>query len=356
MIRAIELGTPRPALLHWTGLALPAAISWSLAAAAAGIFWLSGGPGYPFSTAVDPQAELSVLSLLDARAGAALVAGLGVLGVIAGMAMARRTSRTSVRRLLLAWSALIAIGLGLVLPDYRLLVLAGYAPVFVVGGLLGAIPADVSWFDALTWPVLVQAASVTGAFAWAGAGVVYARASRVACVRCGRDADGEGWASPARARAWGRWATAVAVGIPLVYAATRYAWLLGIPLGISEELLRSGQQEGMWAAGAGLATVATGGAILTTGLVGRWGEAIPGWVPLLGGRAIPPMLATLPALVVAVLVTSAGLMFVRMVIVGGLESFGGADALGAIGPELLWPIWGVALGASAVAYHLRRSA
>lgn len=354
MIEAVERTTPRPALPHWTRWVLPAAIAWSLAAATLGIFWLTEGAGYPFTTTVDPQAALNPMSLLHPRFGAALVTGLGVVGVVAGMAMARRPSRPSAHRLLLAWSALAAIGLGVLLPDYRLLVLAGYAPVFVVGGLLGTIPTDVNWFDAVTWPVVVQAASVVGAFAWAGAGVAYARAGRGACLRCGRDGHDEGWASPVRARAWGRWAVVVAVAVPLVYAATRYAWLLGIPLGISGELLREGQESGMWVAGAGLATVAVVGAILTTGLISRWGEAVPGWLPFLGGRAIPPILATLPALVVAVLVTSAGVMFIRMVLAGGLESFGGANALGAIGPELIWPIWGVALGAAAIAYHLRR--
>jgi hypothetical protein len=355
MIEAVERATPRPALHHWTRWVVPATIAWSLVCATMGLFWLSGGAGYPFTTTVDPQAGLSLLSLLDPRAGAALIAGFGIAGVIAGMAMTRSRGRVRTRRLLLAWAAVAAIILGLVLPDYRLLVLAAYAPVFVVGGLLGVLPADVSYFDAITWPVAVQAASVLGAIGWAGSGIAYGRASREeACLHCGRDGLADGWASPARARAWGRWAVLVAVAIPLVYATTRYAWALGIPLGISDELLRSGQDDGMWVAGAGLATVAVVGAVLTTGLVSRWGEAVPRWVPFLGGRAIPPMVATLPALVVAMLVTSAGLMFVRMVLMGGLESFGGADALGTIGPELLWPIWGVALGAAAIAYHLRR--
>jgi hypothetical protein len=82
----------------------------------------------------------------------------------------------------------------------------------------------------------------------------------------------------------GKWATAVAILIPLFYAATRWAWALGFPLGIGEAFLREGQAVSLWWAGAGSATVAVGGAILTLGLVQRWGEIFPRWIPRLGGR------------------------------------------------------------------------
>jgi hypothetical protein len=82
----------------------------------------------------------------------------------------------------------------------------------------------------------------------------------------------------------GRWATYVAVVIPIPYAVTRWAWALGFPLGISEEFLREGQEVGLWWAGAALAV---GGAILTLGLVQRWGEVFPRWIPFLGGKRVP---------------------------------------------------------------------
>lgn len=105
---------------------------------------------------------------------------------------------------------------------------------------------------------------------------------------------------------WGRWATAVAVAVPCLYAATRWAWALGIPLGISEELLREGQAEGIWLAGASLATVAVGGAVLTRGLVQEWGEVFPRWIPFLAGRRVPPALAIVPASVVSVVLIGGG--------------------------------------------------
>lgn len=81
---------------------------------------------------------------------------------------------------------------------------------------------------------------------------------------------------------------------------------------------------------------------------------------MIGGRPVPLFLATVPAALVAILVTTAGLMFVRMVtrsnsaaIVPSLEINLGEN-WAAIAPELLWPMWGVALGAAALAYYFRR--
>ena len=116
---------------------------------------------------------------------------------------------------------------------------------------------------------------------------------------------------------------------------------------------------GLWFAGAALATLAVIGAILTLGLVQGWGEVFPRWLPFLGGMRVPPLMAIVPASLVAVLVTNAGVMFWRMTLSGGfplgdLELLTLEDSWAALAPELLWPIWGVALGVAALAYHLRR--
>jgi hypothetical protein len=103
--------------------------------------------------------------------------------------------------------------------------------------------------------------------------------------------------------------------------------------------------------------VAIGGAILTLGLIQRWGEVFPRWVPFLAGRRVPPALAIVPAAVVAILVTSAGLMFVRLTLLrtaNDVFTFIDPEDWAALGPELLWPIWGVALAAATLAYYLRR--
>jgi hypothetical protein len=147
------------------------------------------------------------------------------------------------------------------------------------------------------------------------------------------------------------------VGVPVLYAVTRYAWALGIPLGITSEFLLEGQATGLWWAGAALATLAVGGEMLTVGLARPWGEAFPCWIPLVGGRRVPVPLAIVPASLVSILVASAGLMFIRLVLMGSLtETFVFAEEIGwaALAPELLWPLWGAALAMATLAYYYRR--
>ena len=142
--------------------------------------------------------------------------------------------------------------------------------------------------------------------------------------------------------------------VPILFAVTRRARALGIPLGITEEFLRQLQATGFAWAGAGPAAVAVGGAVLTLGLVQRWGEVFPRWMPFLSGRRVPIPLAVVPASLVSVLVTAAGLMFVRLTLFG---TFGLLGELGlaldenwaALAPEPLWPVWGGVLGAATLA-------
>jgi hypothetical protein len=88
-----------------------------------------------------------------------------------------------------------------------------------------------------------------------------------------------------------------------------------------------------------------------------WGEVFPRWLPVLGGRRVPPALVIGPAAIVAVLITAAGFMFVRFAITGELRLGNDPVTLrenqGALLPELLWPLWGPALAAAALAYWYR---
>lgn len=66
-----------------------------------------------------------------------------------------------------------------------------------------------------------------------------------------------------------------------------------------------------------------------------------------------------PASLVSVLVTTAGLMFVRLTLTGGLGAILGegvmsAENWAALAPELLWPLWGAALGTATLACYYRR--
>jgi hypothetical protein len=336
----------------WVGYA---AAAWSLLYSALGMYWALGGAGFPFGRENDPQAALSLLAGARAGTGAPVIAALGLVGAVIAVAMTRNVGRGTLRAAMLAFAWIIAATLVLLIPDYRLLVAVAYAPIFLLGAPFGWPPAN--FFDVITWPVVNQFVCIAGGLCWAGAALAYQRQGRGACVTCGRTSESSHWTTPVAAARWGRWATAVAVVIPLLYAATRWAWALGFPLGISEELFREGQATGMWWAGAALATVAIIGALLTLGLVQRWGEVFPRWIPFLAGRRVPPALAIVPASLVSILVTTAGLMFVRLTLLGAIgESFTFVDAedWAALAPELLWPLWGVALAAATLAYYYRR--
>jgi hypothetical protein len=333
------------------------AAAWSLAYGALGLYWALGGAGFPFGEN-DPDAALSVLGGVRAETGAPVIAALGLVGAVVAVAMGRVLGHGILRAMLLffAWGA--AVTLALLIPDYRVLVAVAYTPIVLIGAPFGW-PPGVGILDVFPWPVVNQFVCIGGGLVWAATAAAYGRRSRGVCGNCGRNDAVAGWTTPDSAARWGRWATYIAVIIPVMYAATRWAWALGIPLGISEEFLREGQEVGLWWAGAALATLAVGGAVLTLGLVQPWGGVFPRWIPFLGGRRVPIPLAVVPASLVAVLVTTAGLMFVRLTLTGRLGAILGGGILGAenwaaLAPELLWPLWGAALGAATLAYYYRR--
>ncbi len=149
---------------------------------------------------------------------------------------------------------------------------------------------------------------------------------------------------------------------PVFYALTRLAWALGFPLGMSEEYLRRGQEKGLWTSGLFLATFGLVGAVLTLGLVQRWGEVFPRWMIGLAGCRVPIALAVVPASLVSVLLVVGG-----VVIWSGLDQMvarlvaRGAEGMGLIGemtfvvgPILLFPVWGVALAVATLGYYYRR--
>lgn len=338
----------------WTDVVAYDAALWSLAYGVLGVYWWSGGRGFPFGPENDRGAHLSLLGAAPREAVAAGTAVIGFLGLLTAIAMARRVSgalRTPL--LIFGWSA--AFGLAVAIPDYRILTIVAYTPILIVGAPFGW-PGDANIAEALPWPVVNQALCMLGGVLWGLATLVYQRATGGACTHCGRtDVDG-GWSADVSVRR-GRGAVGVAIIVPFIYAATRWAWALGFPLGISEEFYAFGREIRLWWNGAALATLALLGALLTLGLIRPWGERFPGWLPWIGGRRVPPALVLVPVTVVALIVTSAGLMFVRFAFSGtfrlGEYSVSLRDNPGALLPELLWPLWGISLAVAALAYYYR---
>jgi hypothetical protein len=329
---------------------------WSFGYGAMGLVWSLGGPGFPFGRANDPSAVLTPFEGARAAVGGPVIAALGLAGGVAAVAMARARRRRFFSSILLVIAWITAMALIIIVPDYRPLLAVAYAPLVLVGAPFDW-PPTVGLSDILPWPVVNQLLCLLGGVLWAGTALVYGRRIQGRCEYCGRANSPIAWTTREGATRWGTWATGVAVVVPLLYALTRYAWAVGIPLGISEAFLREGQATGLWWAGAALATLAVGGAILTLGLVRPWGEIFPRWIPLLGGRRVPLWLPVIAAIVVSVLVTSAGVMFIRLELTGTLSdafAFGSKLSWVALAPELLWPVWGVALAAATLAYYYRR--
>jgi len=329
-----------------------AAATWSATYLVLGILWQRGETVYPW---LDGTSDVPNVNILDGVAqGPSLVIATALLGLAVTVLMivlAHQPGRAlGALRVLAVCAAGLGVVLALVVPDFRLLAAVGYLPIQIVMTPFVS-DAGAMWSGYLSWPT-VNLTILT----LAGAGFLAAALSRwrlatCACQRCGR-----GDVVHRCAARWGRWAVAVAVAVPVGYATTRIAWALGVPFGVSQELLvELGSRR---YAGAALALMGIGGAVLTAGLIRPWGETWPWWIPGRGGRPVPVGAAVIPASVVSFIVMSAGLMFVRLrVFAPGkiANAFPGElTDVAAWLPEMFWPLWSLALAAATYAYWLRR--
>jgi hypothetical protein len=305
-----------------------AAALWALIYGILGVAWALGTPGYPWgANDPDPDGALSILGTTTPAFGWWITA-FSALVLATALLLARSVAGRV--PLLLAWP--LAALLVLVVPDSRLMMGVAYAPLLVVAPVFGWDLGGATFADAWPWPVLNQLVCAVGGLLLATAAI-------------GR---GQGnWFTPAR----GRIAVWVAFFVPLFYCLTRWAWALGIPFGVGEEFLANGAQ-GLWLAGAYLATFGALGGILTLGLTQRWGEIFPRWIPGLRGRRVPPLLAVIPAGFVSIIITVAGITYIRLTVAGRFEM----AEWGAWLPELFWPLWGAALATATTAYYRRRRA
>ena len=353
---------------NWQRWAPYAAVAWSLVYAALGVYWAVGGRGFPYT----PETVSDGLGPLLGRFGPGVAwvvvmmagipaAALGAAMLRGGRRDRRRQSR-ALRPLLITAGALLAGVLLLLMTGLDLLVKLGYFPYIIFRLITGAEVG--SYLEGyIEWTTAHQLLCLTGGFLWLAATLSYARRSGEACLYCGRRDGPEGWTSPDQAARWGRIAVYVAMVAPLFYALTRYAWALGIPLGMSEEQFIPGQESGKWVGGAlFLGNFILLGAVLMLGLVQRWGEVFPRWMTGLAGRRVPIALAVIPASLAAVLLIAGGIG-----IWSGLDQMvansaaAGSEGIGLIweivfqvGPTLLFPVWGVALAVATLGYYYRR--
>ncbi|ADD41430.1 hypothetical protein Snas_1732 [Stackebrandtia nassauensis DSM 44728] len=317
-----------------------------------GLYWSLGGAGFPFGVGDPTMVESgrdaiagNLLGFATPEPTGAVFAVAGLLGAILALLLTRGVGRGPARIAFITAALVIAFALTIVIQDYRPLIVVAYTPILTVSKLLFGWPEGVGFGDLYQWPSLNLLILQLLGIAWILTALAYKRRTADACGNCGRDGHGTG----SRLVQWGKPAVVVAVVTPLIYCTTRWLWALGFTLGIDAEWYREGQENGLWLAGAALASLGALGAVLTLGLIQRWGEVFPRWMIGLRGKRVPPMLAVVPATVVAMLVTSAGSMYIRMAFVMGVE-----DKWVTNMPETLWPVWGAALFVAALSYHRRR--
>ena len=341
----------------WQRWAPYAAVVWSLVYAALGVYWVVSGGGFPYTSDTVSDVTGPVVGRFGPGVTWIVVMMAGIPAAAMGVAMLRGVRGRVLRPFFITAGALLSGVLLLLMIEFNLLIQLAYIP-FVVFNLLTGTEFGQVFLEVLAqskWAIAHQLLCLTGGFLWLAATVSYSRRSRDACLYCGRQDGPEGWTSPNQAARWGRIAVYAAMVVPVLYGLTRYAWALGIPLGMSAEYHRLGQESGEWISGLFLATFGLVGAVLTLGLTQRWGEVFPRWMIGLAGRRVPIALAVVPASIMSVLF-----------MVGGIAIWSGyaqmADAAVAsgldmgivVGPVLLFPVWGVALAVATLGYYYRR--
>ncbi|WP_139416077.1 hypothetical protein [Agromyces laixinhei] len=337
----------------WTGWIGYVVAAWSAAYGALGVWWALGGGGFPFGTGdpelmAEPSAavKVSLLGQATPEVAGPVIAVIGLVGAVVAIMMARGVAGRWARRLLPAYAWLLAIVLTVGIQDYRTLIVFAYTPILAIAKLLGVWPEGSGWGDLYLAPRVNLLICLIAGIGWALTAVAYRRRVTGSCGVCGRaGADERSFVDR-----WGRRATWIAIAAPLIYCATRWAWALGFSLGMDPNAYQEGKDQGLWMAGAALASFGLIGAVLTLGLIQRWGEVFPRWMIGLRGRRVPPMLAVVPAILVSVLVTSASFMYLRIVLIDGITAETWAFNL----PEVFFSVWGAALFVSALAYRRRR--
>ena len=339
------------------------AAGWSAGTVALGLWWWLRPADYPFARPGDDGFP-TLLDLAPGPLAAPALVAVGLVGVVAVLARARTP--------MIAVGVLTALLFGLLAAGVAPLAMAGYAmamfgPVVLVATLVAG-----AW----RWrggPVAIAVVIAVGAVAWFSGiadGAVLSRYAEVissSTARFGppaaltyllagavlwgilalRLALGGGrrpdWATPAAAARWGRVAALVAAVCALPYFALRMLWLTPWPLDLTPADLAASPETRLHGLLLGLAALA--GAVLTLGLISRWGEVWPRWMPVVRGRAVPVAAAVVPGTLVAVLITAAA---VPMAIQAISE--------GSYGMLVIFPfwLWGPALGVAVLGYTWRR--
>ncbi|QED50200.1 hypothetical protein FSZ17_18785 [Cytobacillus dafuensis] len=276
----------------------------------------------------------SFLSNLKADVGGLAFAIIGFTGTFVALAMNHSLIQQKWWRVFfLTFSWTLCVILLVVIPDTRVLQNFVYALMF--------------YFELFDWPVLQQLLCIVGGILWGATALFYQRRSAGACVDCGRI---EGDTNKTKLTKWGKWSTLIAVIMALPYGIVRLAWAAGLPLGTPEiDMTLTGRLVEAFLGGLPIM-----GAILTLGLIQKWGEVFPRWCLIIAGKRVPIWFAVIPAAIASILLTIAGLKVSPVIIMGILDGSINSANWGELLPALSWFFWGVSLGAATLSYYLRR--
>ena len=153
---------------------------------------------------------------------------------------------------------------------------------------------------------------------------------------------------------WSRTAAHVAALTPLPSALWRLSLVFGFSGGYTEAGRADLNIDGAgWIYLVALSVITEAAALLTLGLVQPWGEAIPKWVPRIGGRQVPARPVVVTASVGAVLLT---LLWTQLLFWWAIPhpdmTAMGANVVGWLYLPLV--AWGPLLAAVTVSYSRRR--
>lgn len=285
--------------------------------AALRLFWIAGGRwGYTACDRADPvdpasgcgAGQVTALPFWD---------GWGALAVAALLALV-----IVVRRAAAAWVA-AAVLLVAAFPLHLL---------FEIPAALAGRPSD--WRD------------IGGRLALAAGGIAFAGLANA----LGPAGDGDRAPGYRPVPRWARWWAYAAVALSVFgWAVPHTLWVMGVPFGVSAEFLARAGDGLTTAGGVAIAVVPPLAGLLVLGLVQRWGQEFPRWVPLLGGHPVPRMLAVVPAGTVALALFAYGVLSFGVF----LSAQGWANAArdwALIATLPVFSVWGLAVGVTTAGY------
>ncbi|MFE2309758.1 hypothetical protein [Streptomyces sp. NPDC059411] len=159
-----------------------------------------------------------------------------------------------------------------------------------------------------------------------------------------------------------RWAVATAHAVPLVLL-PQCLWRLPFAFDFDMGMIdpnAPAMPPWYWAVPYvfGLSVLSEALALLSLGLVRRWGEVAPAWLPVIGGKRVPPLAAIVPATIGGLITTAvSGSFLLAWLHVGGFHALGYSDVRWELLAKVcigLGGLWGPMVLALTYAYYVRR--